>query len=143
MFLIFRDNNSVVYFQLAVTNMMDFKALYARKSWVSLASLLMIATPCVSALELSSAQHPLSTKDKVEWKGCGDINKHTVECESRISLVTWNIVANRKGARIDVPMNHDEPSSGKTFSIPLIRMLGKNATDGKTILLNPGGPGGT
>ncbi len=123
--------------------MMDFKAPYARNSWVSIASLLMIATPYVSGLKSSPAQHPLSAKDKVEWKGCGDINKHTVECESRIPLINWNIVANQRGARIDVPMNHDDPSSKKIFSIPLIRMLGTNVTDGKTILLNPGGPGGT
>lgn len=49
-----------------------------------------------------------------------------------------------KGARIDVPMDHNNPSQDKTFSIPIIRMLATNtlATNGTTILLNPGGPGG-
>jgi hypothetical protein len=42
-------------------------------------------------------------------------------------------------------MDHFNKSfSDKTFSIPLIRMLATNtsATGGKSILLNPGGPGG-
>lgn len=41
-------------------------------------------------------------------------------------------------------MDHFNKSSEKTFSIPLIRMLATNAssTGEKTILLNPGGPGG-
>lgn len=51
---------------------------------------------------------------------------------------------NREGARIIVPMDHDTPNMYKNFSIPLIRMLGTNtsANGDKTILLNPGGPGG-
>lgn len=42
-------------------------------------------------------------------------------------------------------MDHNNPSQEKTFSIPIIRMLATNAsaTNGTTILLNPGGPGGT
>lgn len=42
-------------------------------------------------------------------------------------------------------MDHFNKGSNKTFSIPLIRMLGSNtsSTDRKTILLNPGGPGGS
>jgi hypothetical protein len=41
-------------------------------------------------------------------------------------------------------MDHFNKSSDKKFSIPLIRMLATNASDtgDKTILLNPGGPGG-
>jgi hypothetical protein len=41
-------------------------------------------------------------------------------------------------------VDHFHKSSDKTFSIPLIRMLAFNASTGgnKSILLNPGGPGG-
>ncbi|CZR59458.1 uncharacterized protein PAC_09350 [Phialocephala subalpina] len=90
---------------------------------------LAMASPCLAAIAKSQpVQQPLLSKPAVKWEGCGDINNHTVEC-----------------ARIDVPMNHYNPSREKTFSIPLIRMLATNtsATGGKTILLNPGGPGGS
>ncbi|KAH8589283.1 Alpha/Beta hydrolase protein [Bisporella sp. PMI_857] len=74
----------------------------------------------------SGSQHPLQSKSI--WENCGEINGHALEC-----------------ARIDVPMDHFNQTSDKTFSIPLIRMLATNATanGGKTILLNPGGPGGS
>lgn len=82
-----------------------------------------LLTPCV-AIE---SQHVLNPLSAVKWAGCGEINNHTVEC-----------------ARIDVPMDHfNKSGSDKTFSLPLIRMLGTNtsATGGKSILFNPGGPG--
>jgi hypothetical protein len=49
-----------------------------------------------------------------------------------------------EGARIEVPMDHSNPSIEKNFSIPLIRMFGTNtsANGDKTIMFNPGGPGG-
>lgn len=62
--------------------------------------------------------------DTLEWKGCGTIAGHNLEC-----------------ARLKVPLNHDDKEDSRTISIPLIRLLGRNAT--KTILLNPGGPGGS
>ncbi|KAF8855963.1 hypothetical protein BDZ45DRAFT_675879, partial [Acephala macrosclerotiorum] len=90
---------------------------------------LAIASPCLAAIaEPLSAQQPLLPEIKLKWKGCGDINNHTFEC-----------------ARIDVPMDHSSPSRDKTFSIPITRMLATNtsATNGTTIILNPGGPGGS
>lgn len=49
-----------------------------------------------------------------------------------------------EGSQLDVPMDHFNKSSDKTFSISIIRMLAKNASTAgdRHILLNPGGPGG-
>jgi hypothetical protein len=60
--------------------------------------------------------------EKIAWTACGDVAGRPVECSS-----------------IDVPMDHfNATNSGdKTFSVPLIRMRGKNAT--QNLLLNPGG----
>jgi pimeloyl-ACP methyl ester carboxylesterase len=62
--------------------------------------------------------------EKVRWKLCGNITGHELECGS-----------------IDVPMDQfsDVRYRHKTFSIPLLRMRGNNAT--QNLLLNPGGPG--
>ncbi|KAK1749709.1 Alpha/Beta hydrolase protein [Echria macrotheca] len=64
--------------------------------------------------------------EHIQWEICGDVKGRPLECSS-----------------IDVPMDqfntHDIGT--KTFSIPLIRLRGKNAT--QNILLNPGGPGGS
>lgn len=64
--------------------------------------------------------------EHISWEPCGTIADRTVECSS-----------------IDVPMDQFNASNSinKTFSVPLIRMRGKNATH--SILLNPGGPGGS
>ena len=64
--------------------------------------------------------------EHIKWEECGDLKGRPLECSS-----------------IDVPMDQfdAENSGNKTFSIPLIRMRGKNAT--QNILLNPGGPGGS
>ncbi|EGP87329.1 uncharacterized protein MYCGRDRAFT_86261 [Zymoseptoria tritici IPO323] len=64
--------------------------------------------------------------EKISWEPCGDVSGRPVECSN-----------------ITVPMDQfDAANSGdKTFSIPLIRMRGKNAT--QNLLLNPGGPGGS
>ncbi|EME86871.1 uncharacterized protein MYCFIDRAFT_86556 [Pseudocercospora fijiensis CIRAD86] len=64
--------------------------------------------------------------EKISWKPCGDVAGRPVECSD-----------------IDVPMDqfNDTNSGNKTFSIPLIRARGKDAT--QNLLLNPGGPGGS
>lgn len=62
----------------------------------------------------------------VGWTSCGNVTDHPLEC-----------------ATVHVPMDHfDAKRSGnKTFSIPMVRLIAKNATE--TILFNPGGPGGS
>ncbi|KAK0624930.1 Alpha/Beta hydrolase protein [Bombardia bombarda] len=65
--------------------------------------------------------------EHISWKTCGTVADRDVECST-----------------IDVPMdqfNASNNANGQHFSIPLIRMRGKNAT--RSILLNPGGPGGS
>ncbi|KAK0754306.1 Alpha/Beta hydrolase protein [Schizothecium vesticola] len=65
--------------------------------------------------------------EKISWKPCGTVSDHDLECST-----------------ISVPMDHFNTSNnanGQSFSIPLLRMRGKNAT--RNILLNPGGPGGS
>lgn len=64
--------------------------------------------------------------EKIEWQRCGELIDRDLECSS-----------------IDVPMDHFNAtnSGNKTFSIPLIRLRGKNAT--QNLFLNPGGPGGS
>lgn len=62
--------------------------------------------------------------EHISWERCGDLNGRPLECSS-----------------IDVPMDQfdAENSRDKTFTIPLIRLRGRNAT--QNLLLNPGGPG--
>jgi pimeloyl-ACP methyl ester carboxylesterase len=64
--------------------------------------------------------------ENIHWEVCGDLKGRPLECSS-----------------IDVPLDQfDADNSGnRTFSIPLIRLRGKNAT--QNVLLNPGGPGGS
>lgn len=64
--------------------------------------------------------------ESIQWTKCGEITGHRLEC-----------------SEIDVPMDQfdAERSGNKTFSIPLIRMRGHNAT--QSVFLNPGGPGGS
>ncbi|KAI1780359.1 Alpha/Beta hydrolase protein [Hypoxylon cercidicola] len=64
--------------------------------------------------------------ERISWEVCGDLSGRPLECSS-----------------IDVPMDQfsAKKSGNKTFSIPLIRTRGKNAT--QNLLLNPGGPGGS
>uniref|UniRef100_A0A0B7K7M9 AB hydrolase-1 domain-containing protein n=3 Tax=Bionectria ochroleuca TaxID=29856 RepID=A0A0B7K7M9_BIOOC len=66
--------------------------------------------------------------ETIQWQACGEINEHPLECGS-----------------IDVPMDQFNASNSgdKTFNIPLIRLRAFNATQGKNLLLNPGGPGGS
>lgn len=69
--------------------------------------------------------------ESISWEPCGEITGHPLECSN-----------------LTVPMNHFAPakSSGaqeedKVFTIPLIRMRAKNAT--QNLIINPGGPGGS
>ncbi|KAM7206556.1 Alpha/Beta hydrolase fold [Naviculisporaceae sp. PSN 640] len=64
--------------------------------------------------------------EHIDWKACGTIADRQVECSD-----------------IYVPMDQFNASNGvgKAFKVPLIRLRGQNAT--KSILLNPGGPGGS
>jgi pimeloyl-ACP methyl ester carboxylesterase len=65
--------------------------------------------------------------ETITWERCpGDVNGRPLECST-----------------IEVPMDQfdAENSGNKTFSIPLIRLRGKNAT--QNLVLNPGGPGGS
>ena len=73
------------------------------------------------------ADHFTYAGEHISWERCGELgNGRPLECST-----------------IDVPMDQfDRENSGnKTFSIPLIRLRGKNAT--QNLLLNPGGPGGS
>lgn len=64
--------------------------------------------------------------EQITWEECGDLIGRKLEC-----------------SEINVPMDQfsSKNSGNKTFSIPLIRLRGKNAT--QNVLLNPGGPGGS
>jgi hypothetical protein len=109
-----------------------------------------IATLFCTLLHPGSAQQPQSQvpltgfnpSSKLDWKSCGELVNHTLECKHSYS--SYRIQLIEIGTRLDVPMDHFNKSSDKTFNIPLIRMLGYNASNNgnKTILLNPGGPGG-
>lgn len=62
----------------------------------------------------------------IKWVRCGDLKGRSLECSS-----------------ITVPMDQfdSEYSGDRTFTLPPIRMRGKNAS--QNLLLNPGGPGGS
>ncbi|KAM7183896.1 Alpha/Beta hydrolase fold [Rhypophila sp. PSN 637] len=64
--------------------------------------------------------------EHIDWEPCGTIADHKVECSS-----------------INVPIDQFNATNGvgKSFKIPLTRLRGENAT--KSILINPGGPGGS
>ena len=65
--------------------------------------------------------------ERITWAPCGSVGDRPVECST-----------------ITVPLDHFNASNNdgdKHFSIPLIRLRGKNAT--QNLLLNPGGPGGS
>ncbi|KAK4182895.1 Alpha/Beta hydrolase protein [Podospora australis] len=69
--------------------------------------------------------------EKITWTSCGTLVDHQLECTN-----------------LTVPMDHfnssnNGPDNSLHFTIPLIRLRGKNATDNINILLNPGGPGGS
>ncbi|PWY62004.1 hypothetical protein BO83DRAFT_394319 [Aspergillus eucalypticola CBS 122712] len=63
-------------------------------------------------------------------------------CSGR-SAVKLTTVLSNEGSRLDIPMDHYSQPSDKAFSIPIIRMLAKNASASgdRHIFLNPGGPG--
>lgn len=69
--------------------------------------------------------------ERIFWEPCGEITGHPLECSD-----------------LFVPMDHFAPSNSsveseieKVFTIPLIRMRAKNAT--QNLIINPGGPGGS
>lgn len=83
-------------------------------------------------LRLPSSQHPHNHNllryegENITWEGCGEIKGRPIECST-----------------LTVPMDQfNATNSGdKVFTVPLIRMRGKDAT--QNLLLNPGGPGGS
>jgi pimeloyl-ACP methyl ester carboxylesterase len=64
--------------------------------------------------------------EKISWHHCGELVNRTLECGT-----------------LSVPMDHfNATNSGdKVFSLSLLRIRGRNAT--QNILFNPGGPGGS
>lgn len=64
--------------------------------------------------------------ESISWEGCGDVRGRPVECST-----------------ITVPMDqfNTTNSGDKVFTIPLIRMRGRDAA--QNLLINPGGPGGS
>ncbi|KJZ68153.1 hypothetical protein HIM_12457 [Hirsutella minnesotensis 3608] len=62
--------------------------------------------------------------EKIGWRLCGQVKDRDIECSD-----------------LDVPMDQfDARNSGdRAFTLPLVRMRGRNAT--QNIVLNPGGPG--
>ncbi|CAJ2503076.1 Uu.00g104700.m01.CDS01 [Anthostomella pinea] len=113
------------------------KGLPARWRWSILGLLLCLAIlysripqTWLPPHERSSQQcHNTSTQfsypgETILWEPCGDLKGRPLECSS-----------------IDVPMDQfsAESPGNKTFSVPLMRQRGLNAT--QNLLLNPGGPG--
>ncbi|KXS99902.1 hypothetical protein AC578_912 [Pseudocercospora eumusae] len=71
----------------------------------------------------------LKAKDHLHWE----------KCFSQSS-------AAKKGnevtcARLNVPLDHDDPSTGQTMQIPIVRVSPKYADPRRTVFWNPGGPG--
>ncbi|KAK9418419.1 putative Alpha/Beta hydrolase protein [Seiridium unicorne] len=113
---------------------------FQRKSKFSLKTLAIGALVCFAVFQFSwrtalkTRHHCHASLDgklkypgeKITWEECGELIGRKLEC-----------------SEIDVPMDQFNPenSGNKTFSIPLIRLRGKDAT--QNILLNPGGPGGS
>ncbi|CAG9948905.1 unnamed protein product [Clonostachys rosea f. rosea IK726] len=66
--------------------------------------------------------------ESITWTPCGEAENHTLECSS-----------------IDVPMDQFNVLSpgNQTFNIPLIRLRGRDAPEGRNLIVNPGGPGGS
>ncbi|KAJ3535911.1 hypothetical protein NM208_g6938 [Fusarium decemcellulare] len=63
--------------------------------------------------------------ENISWEPCGNIKDRPLECSS-----------------IQVPIDQfNENASNKTFTVPIIRLRGKDGS--KNLLLNPGGPGGS
>ncbi|KAJ4209593.1 hypothetical protein NW759_013448 [Fusarium solani] len=63
--------------------------------------------------------------ESITWEPCGSIKDRSLECSS-----------------VDVPIDQfNKDASDKTFTIPIIRLRGKEGS--QNILLNPGGPGGS
>ncbi|RAL00026.1 alpha/beta-hydrolase [Aspergillus ibericus CBS 121593] len=106
--------------------------MFGAKGWNSLVSCVLV-TMCIRLALVASClaeefQIRLNSHadSRLQWKNCGEASNHTLQC-----------------SRLDVPMDHFRQPSKKTFSIPIIRMLAKNASASgdRHIFLNPGGPG--
>ncbi|KAL3952016.1 hypothetical protein ACCO45_013733 [Purpureocillium lilacinum] len=66
--------------------------------------------------------------EHIKWKPCGTVRGRSLECSD-----------------IDVPMDQFNASNnhgGKSFSIPLVRLRGRNNAT-RNLVMNPGGPGGS
>lgn len=88
---------------------------------------LLLVLLCAQNVFKCFQSKPLPNTSGVNWSSCGTVQGHDVQC-----------------ARIDVPMDHfaeEGPRANTTFSLALTRLVGRNAT--KSLLLNPGGPGGS
>ncbi|KAH7035856.1 Alpha/Beta hydrolase protein [Microdochium trichocladiopsis] len=70
--------------------------------------------------------------ESLSWTPCGDAKGHPLECS------TIHVPKDQYATATTAPDTADDRD---TFSIPLIRLRGRNAT--KNILFNPGGPGGS
>jgi len=104
-------------------------ASQGRRNAITLCRLLLAATlACITTSIVRLPRPPQSVTypgEHISWTPCGALAEHDLECST-----------------ISVPMDHFTASNnddGKSFTIPLLRMRGKDAT--QNILLNPGGPG--
>lgn len=80
-----------------------------------------------ACVEVGNGDTPsLYAGESLTWESCGVAGRHPVECSS-----------------LQVPMDHFDTtdSRSKTFTIPLIRLRGREGA--RNLLLNPGGPGGS
>lgn len=117
-----------------LTDPLAFKPRRARFGLWHYLALAALACVAIVRFPLSLLKHSGHCHDglvsypgeHVGWKACGDLKGRPLEC-----------------SEINVPMDqfNAENSGNKTFSIPLIRLRGKNGT--QNLLLNPGGPGGS
>lgn len=75
---------------------------------------------------VDSTEHRTYPGERIKWTACGETDGHELECSS-----------------VEVPMDHfNRSNSGdKSFVLPLVRLRGVNAK--RSILVNPGGPGGS
>lgn len=100
--------------------------MYGSQLKSSIQEALLLGAVCLLSFNLVSASHQnwIYPRESIAWKSCGEIKNRSLEC-----------------SQITVPMDHFNAtnSGNKTFTIPLIRSRGQNAT--KNVLYNPGGPG--
>ena len=99
-------------------------------SWLVIVGLFALVPLLQKASQWQHADLKLAyLNETVEWSSCGQTGGRDLECTS-----------------LQVPMDHFGPEDSKfdkTFEIPLIRLRGQNATHGRNLIVNPGGPGGS